>query len=153
MELLQEEFIHYQLQRDADIPDEVWEEAKVNEDEDVYNRVDVLWSHLCKMQKIGSSQPMFLRLAQVVKVVMVIPHSNASEERILSMVRKNKTPFRPSLGLDRTLPSIIQVKLGVDDPCEKFKPTKQLLEKAKKVTWEYNTAHSSNVLNLYRYTI
>ena len=42
MELLQEEFIRYQLQRDADIFDEVWEKAKVNEDEDVYNRVDVL---------------------------------------------------------------------------------------------------------------
>lgn len=143
VELLQEEFIRYQLQRDADIPDEVWEEAKVNEDEDVYNRVDVLWSHLCKMQKIGSSQPMFLRLAQVAKVVLVIPHSNASEERIFSMVRKNKTPFHPSLGLDGTLPSILQVKLGVDDPCEKLEPTKQLLEKAKKVTWEYNKAHSS----------
>ena len=80
---------------------------------------------------------------QVAKVVLVIPHSNASEERIFSMVRNNKTPFRLSLGLDETLPSIIQVKLGVDDPCEKFEPTKQLLEKAKKVTWEYNKAHSS----------
>ena len=62
---------------------------------------------------------------------------------MFSMVRKKKTPFRPILGLDGTLPLIIQVRLGVDDPCEKLEPTKQLLEKAKKVTWEYNNAHSS----------
>ena len=35
VKMLQEEFLSYQLKRDADIPDEVWEEAKVNEDEDV----------------------------------------------------------------------------------------------------------------------
>ena len=143
VEMLQEEFLSYQLQSDADIPDEVWEEAKVNENEDVYYRADVLWSHLCKIQIIGSSQLKFLRLAQVAKVVLVIPHSNASEERVFSMVHKNKTPFHPSLGLDGTFSSIIKVKLGVDDPCEKFEPTKQLLEKAKKARREYNKAHSS----------
>ena len=42
--------------------------------------------------------------------VLVVPHSNASEERVFSMVRNNKTPFRPSLGLDGTLQSILQVK-------------------------------------------
>ena len=34
------------------------------------------------------------------------------------------------------------MKLGDEDPCEKFEPTKQLLEKAKKATWEYYKAHS-----------
>lgn len=54
------------------------------------------------------------------------------------MVHKNKTPFRPSLGLDGTLSSIITVKLGIEDPCEKFEPTSSLLDTAKKATWEYN---------------
>ena len=75
-------------------------------------------------------------------MVLIIPHSNAAEERVFSMVRKNKTLFR-SLSLDGTLSSIITVKLGVDDPCEKFQPSKQLLETARKSTWEYNKAHSS----------
>lgn len=92
--MLQEEFLS-QLLSDADIPDEVWKEAKVNEDEDVYYHVDGHWSHLCKIQIIGSSQLKFLRLAQVAKVALVIPHCNASEERVFSMVRKNKTPFQP----------------------------------------------------------
>ena len=75
-------------------------------------------------------------------MVLVIPHSNASEERVYSMVHTNKTPFRPSLSLDGTLSSIITVKLGLDDPCEKFEPGKELLAKAKKSTWEYNKTHS-----------
>ena len=95
------------------------------------------------MQKVDSIELKFRRLIQVAKVVLVIPHSNAAEERVFSMVRKNKTPFRSSLSLDGTLSSIITVKLRVDDPCEKFEPSKQLLEKAKKSTWEYNKAHSS----------
>lgn len=143
IEALQEEFISYQLLSDTDIPTNVWENAKVGEDEDVYYRIDALWGHLCQMPTVGSSQPRFSRLAQVARSVVVIPHSNASEERVFSMVRKNKTPFHPNLGLDGTLSSIIQVKLGVDDPCEKFEATKQVLEKAKKATWEYNKAHSS----------
>ena len=95
------------------------------------------------MQKVDSVEPMFCRLIQVAKVVLIVPHSNAAEKRVFSMVRKNKTPFRSSLSLDGTLSSIITVKLGVDDPCEKFEPSKQLLETAKKSTWEYNKAHSS----------
>ena len=42
----------------------------------------------------------FHRLIQVAKVVLVIPHSNAAKERVFSMVRKNKTPFRSSLSLN-----------------------------------------------------
>ncbi len=143
LDMLQEEFVSYQLLRDTDIPIQVWEVAKVGEDEAVYYRIDVLWGHLCKIKEIGSSELKFRRLAEVAKAVLVIPHSNASEERVFSMVRKNKTPFRPSLGLDGTLSSIIKVKLGIEDPCEKFEPTKTLLKDAKKATWEYNKAHSS----------
>ena len=85
----------------------------------------------------------FSELQQVVKSVLVIPNSSASEERVFSMVRKNKTLFRPSLGLEGTLSPIIGIKLGIDDPREKFESSKQLLKDAKKATWEYNTANSS----------
>ena len=54
-------------------------------------------------------------------MVLVIHHSNASEEMVFSMVRKNKTSLRPSLALDGTLSSIISVKLGVEEPSEKLK--------------------------------
>lgn len=43
MDLLQEEFISYQLLNDSDIPDEVWSKAKISEDESAYYCIDVLW--------------------------------------------------------------------------------------------------------------
>lgn len=95
------------------------------------------------MQCCYSSNVRFPRLLQVDKSVLVIPHSNASGERIFSKVHKNKTPFQPSLGIDKTLLLLLTVKLGVDEPCEKFEPSKELLESAKKATTEYNRAHSS----------
>ena len=142
MELLQEEFVSYQLLHDSEIPPAIWEEAHTGDD-DLYYKVDVLWGYICKMQCIGSSELRFPRLIEVAKAVLVIPHFNASEERIFSMVRKNKTPFRPSLGVDRTLLSLLTVKLGFEEPCEKFEPSKELLDSAKKATSEYNRAHSS----------
>ena len=43
---------------------------------------------------------MFAELADVAKLVLVIPHTNADEERVFNMLRKNKTDFRGSLSLD-----------------------------------------------------
>ena len=85
--------------------------AKVGDDENIYYCMDAIWGYLSKIQVIGSSELKFGRLGKVARAVLVIPHSNASEERVFSMVRKNKTPFRPSLGLDGTLSSIIKIKL------------------------------------------
>ena len=45
---------------------------------------------------------MFERLSAVAMLILVIPQSNA-EERVFSMVRKNKTAFRPSLDPKGTL--------------------------------------------------
>lgn len=118
----------------------MWDAAKSGESENVYYSMDVIWGYLCKMQVTGSSELKFGRLCRVARAVLVIPHSNASEERIFSMVRKNKTPFRPGLGLDGTLSS---VKLGIEDLCKKFEPCKALLDSAKKATREYNKAHPS----------
>ena len=121
----------------------MWQEAIVKVDDEIrYVRIDVSWNHIFNMKVIGSTELKFSKL-QLAKSVLVIPNSNASEERVFSMVRKNKTPFCPSLGLEGTLSSIIGIKLGIDDPCVKFEPSKQLLKDTKKATWEYNKAHSS----------
>ena len=42
------------------------------------------------------------------------------------MVRKNKTQFCSSFDLDKTLPSILTVKLATGEPCYKVKLTVQL---------------------------
>ena len=79
----------------------MWQEAKVKVDDEIrYVRIDVLWNHIFNMKVIGSTELKFSKLQQLAKSVLVIPNSNASEERVFSMVRKNKIPFRPSLGLD-----------------------------------------------------
>ena len=142
MELLQEEFVSYQLLRDHDIPADIWDCARVGDDGNAYFCMDVVWGHLCTVKTIGSSELKYRHLGKVAKSVLVIPHSNASEERVFSLVRKNKTPFRPNLKLDGTLSSILTVKLGIDEPCVKFEPSKELIESAKKATWDYNKAHS-----------
>ena len=46
--------------------------------------------------------PNFLVLTTVAKLIFVIPHSNAEEEYVFSLVRKNKTCFRPNLDLDES---------------------------------------------------
>ena len=143
IDILHEEFVSYQLLNNTDIPANIWEEAKVREGDEAYYRIDTLWGYVCNIKVLGSTDLKFPRLLKVIKSVIVIPHSNASEERVFSMVRKNKTPFRPSIGLDGTLSSIITVKLGVHEPSEKFEPSKSLLTDAKKSTWEYNKTHSS----------
>ena len=79
MELLQEEFVSYQLLSDTDIPPRIRDEAKVGEEDDIYYCVDIVWKYLCQIQRVDSSELKFHRLIRVAKVV---PHSNASEERV-----------------------------------------------------------------------
>jgi hypothetical protein len=51
-----------------------------------------------------------------VAAVMTVPHSNAGEERIFSLINKNKKPSRSSLELNVTLLSLIVVKTHIQDP-------------------------------------
>ena len=75
------------------------------------------------------------------KLVLILPHSNASEERIFSMVTKNKTTFRSNLKLDGTPSSILTVKLANPEPCHMYEPEKSVLDTAKRATMVYNRAH------------
>ena len=53
---------------------------------------------------------------------MTIPHSNAGEERIFSLINKNNTPTRSSLQIDGTLSSLIIIKTHIDNPL-KWEPS------------------------------
>ena len=76
----------------------------------------------------------FANLSAIAKLVLTSPHSSAGEERVFSVVRLNKTPYRSSLSLDNTLCSILTVKMHNLEPCYKFEPPKEMLEKSKKAT-------------------
>ena len=127
-----------------DIPPSVWEEALVvsaEDESDRHYRMDVIWKYIASM-KCADGNKKFGRISKIAKLVLCIAHSNAGEERVFSMVRKNKTPFRPNLSLDKTLPSLLSVKLATDEPCHKYNPPPAVVQRTGKVTWEYNKQHT-----------
>lgn len=80
--LLSEEFVEYQLLNNTDVPQAVWDQAKVYEEDgtDHYHyRMDIIWNFLSEM-KSGDGCKKFGRLSKVAKLILVIPHSNAEEE-------------------------------------------------------------------------
>lgn len=135
-DMLADEFSTYQLLEDTDVDEEVWKEAT---DGEGFVRMDVIWGCLLKKQNVDSSKT-FKTLSKVVEAVFVLHHSNASEERIFSMIKKNKTAFRASLNLEGTLSSIITVKVASEQN-QKFNPTPELLKAAKHATRLYNEQH------------
>ena len=144
MDALSEEFIVYQLYKDEAIPKEVWSEAALTEESSaqvVHHRCDVIWrylSNVCDSNGVLS----FGRLSKIAKLILILPHSNAEEERVFSMIRKNKTVFRASLDPEGTLSSIVTIKLAHSEATSDFNPPKTLLKQAKSATWQYNKEHS-----------
>ena len=135
---LNEQFLNYQLCSEAEIPKEV--KANINLSEEDPYRVDVLWGFLRGVKKPGTSLFEFDLLFKVAEVIMTIPHSNAGEERIFSLINKNKTSSRSSLKLDGTLSSLITVKTHIEHALQ-WHPSKTLLDKAKRATKTYNDKH------------
>lgn len=147
MNKVEDEFINYQLLEGTRIPSDTWEIARVKENGDYSSgeqssicfRMDLIWTHLGSLKSPDGCSFMFKRLCKIAFLVMTIPHSNATEERIFNLIRANKTDFRHSLDLEGTLTSIIIIKMA-ELPL-KFKPSKEMLEDAKKSTWSYNISH------------
>lgn len=139
-----EEFLDYQLLEESDIAQSVWNDATVVQDDDnKYYRMDILWHHMSTIRDPDSTYR-FGRLSAVAMLTLVIPHSNAEEERVFSMVRKNKTAFRPSLDPAGTLSSILTIKLARNtQPSHTYEPTSGVLKSAKSATWEYNKTHTN----------
>ena len=147
---LYEEFVDFQSLSDDDIGQAAWNEAKVIDgtDEDgsilAHYRVDVLWYHISQMKVPETSLHRFKYLPLLAEIVLVIPHSNAGQERLFSIVRKNKTDSRSSLKLDGSLSSILAVKCHNPEavtPCYKWQPNDDLLQKSKRATKVYNDKH------------
>lgn len=86
---LGEELIEYQLLDDSEIPESVWKSATIQEDESVtYYRMDIIWHYLANLQ-IG-------RISKVAELVLIIPHSNAEEERFFyGSEKQNVIPTTP----------------------------------------------------------
>lgn len=81
--------------------------------EEDYPRIDHMWHYLGNLK--GCDGFRFNLLFEVVKYILLLPHSNAEEERIFSMVAKNKTKFRARLSNETTLPSILSMTWNVSN--------------------------------------
>ena len=106
-----------------------------------YYRMDMIWDYL------RASLP---RLVDIALFLLTIPHSNAAEERIFSMITKNKTKFRSSLNNNRSLNSIMRIKMNKPEsfkPCCQWKFSEELMRKScmgKKACMRYNAEHSNH---------
>ena len=70
----------YQSMSNTEIPEDIWEQSLVKDTEErKYYRMDMIWGYL------RASLP---RLADIALFLLTIPHSNATEERIFSTIRK-----------------------------------------------------------------
>ena len=65
-------------------------------------------------------------------ISLAIPHSNADEERIFSSVRKDKTDFRGSNDLERTLSSLLICQINNDGDCLSYETSVEVVLKSKK---------------------
>ena len=59
--------------------------------------MDKIWCHIADMKLPGIDTARFARLAQIAKLVLTIPHSNAAEERVFSVIRKIRHGDRAKL--------------------------------------------------------
>ena len=102
---------------------------------------------LANMKVPGSQLKRFKNLFLVAQIVLVLPHSNAEEERLFSIVRKNRCDSRFSLQIEGSLSGILAMKTMYpesDIACPKWKPSDELLQKSKRATSDYNKKHSSS---------
>ena len=123
-----EEFSEYQLPRDSDVPDHVIESC--NTDRGDLN-LNSLWNF------IGNTQNalLFPRAWKGVRLILTIPHSIAVEERIFSIVRKNKTCFQQSLDPEETLASMATIKFAMEsESVETFNIEQEVFTAAKSTT-------------------
>ena len=96
------------------------------------------WNDICKWRETIQA------FSPIAKLILSLPHSNAEEEDLFSMVKRNKTAFRPNLDRQETLGSILTVKLALKgEKIHKVDIPNDILTRTKKATWEYNKAHSS----------
>lgn len=115
---LEAEFLFYQT---AVIPENI-----LNKE-----RIDEQWVALSK--ETGSfNQLLYSRLGKAMLGILTFPHSNATCERIFSLVRRNKTDFRCSMSIS-TLQSILIAKSQIS-VCYSQKYEKDFLKKAKSAT-------------------
>ena len=114
LDSLEQEYLTYQSMSDMEIPEGIWEKSLVKVSEErIYHPMDIIW---------GNLRTFLPKLANIALFFLTIPHSTPGEERIFSMIAKNKTKIRSSLDNKKSLNSIMLIKMNKR---ECFKPCYQ----------------------------
>ena len=89
------------------------------------------------------------RLRLVMLLILTIPYSNAEDESVFSIVKENKICFQSILDLEKTLASIVGVKLAVEaEVTECFKIPDEILRDTKSATYLYKLElHFSSIFH------
>ena len=85
---LTEEFNECRSLHESDIPDHIMESWKTDRSD---FKLDSLWSFIQEMNDPAENALLFPRLWKVVRLILTTSHSNAEEERVFTIVRKNKS--------------------------------------------------------------
>lgn len=91
----------------------------------------------------SSTHDAFPTLTKLMRIVLSIPHSNASSERVFSMVKKIVTDQRSLLAPD-TVNSLLRIKINTDKCCLDTKFDTRTLRKLKRAAMEYNAKHPTS---------
>lgn len=110
---LREEFIDYQVTDSKHLPQE--------------GRIDRFWDLLGKDVR-------FRELTRLMKALLCIPHSNASSERVFSMVRKIVTENRMAFD-NSTVCALLSCKINHTGQAHKYNPSQKVLSNAKSATY------------------
>lgn len=113
---LREELTEYQVTDRQELPQE--------------DQIDRFWSLVGKDAR-------FIELAKLMKGLLCIPHSNASSERVFSMVRKIVTENRMALD-NSTVSALLSCKINHTGLAHKYTTFQKVLKCAKSATYMYN---------------
>ena len=131
----EKQFLEYQAMTENDISSSTWKAAEIRDEKSYV--MEAIWGYM------RAKLPL---LSKIALCVLVVPHSNAGEERIFSIIRKNKTDFRSRLQLDGSLNSIMRIKMSISESltaCHKWKSSPSLFKACKQATKAYNDLNKS----------
>ena len=116
----------------------------------VYCKMDMLGAYLASVKDAVMSLLHFSLLANVAILLLILPHFNANEKHMFSLIRQTQTDIRSSLSLYGILGSVLTVKMVSEEPCYKFESPSEIINCSKKATLEYtkNIETKSNISNL-----
>ena len=95
--------------------------------------------HTPSSMKGGDGRLLFRRLSQIAKLVLVIPHLNAGEERVFQWCEKTRLPFAQTLGSTKHCQACLLSNWQLMSLATNMNPRTHC--KARKVTWVYNKEH------------